>query len=30
MIMKGGYGAGVTDTDGNIVDPLARPSATGN
>ena len=23
MIMKGGYGAGVTDTDGNIVDPLA-------
>ncbi len=23
MIMKGGYGAGVTDTDGNIVEPLA-------
>ena len=23
MIMKGGYGAGVTDADGNIVEPLA-------
>jgi phenylpropionate dioxygenase-like ring-hydroxylating dioxygenase large terminal subunit len=23
MIMKGGYGAGVTDAEGNIVEPLA-------